>query len=354
MTSTFPTFERVWERCVAALSVDSPFGPGRRSAAVLRLLGVCAEVGMPAEDLLAAWARDERGAQRARVARAASLLAAGTTPADVVDAVPRLVTEEHAVAVRFGDRTGLLPQVVAATLAGDAASDDSGRSRLRAGLGYVAVVVSVFGVVSMLLAIKVIPQFQRIIQEFGMEQPAALGLSVVVSRWLAEAAFWGLLAAAMISVLMLVPPLRRWVRGLVVVPRRRPRRLATALDHLGVALAAGRSLPEAAGILAGCQVDPVVAARLRLVAAAEQGSGLGSAGLATAAEERFVAAADLTGDASWALATLARQRREALTRRVLAWGNAIVPLAAILMGAFVLLEALAVFVPLVRLIGGLA
>lgn len=353
MTTIFPTFERLWEGCLAGLSLESPFGPGRRSAAVLRLLAVAAEEGVPAGDLLAAWARDERGSQRGRVSRAAELLAAGATPADVIDEVPRLVTEDHAVAVRFGDRSGLLPQVVAATLSGDAADDDGARSRLRAVVGYLVVVLCVFWAVAMLLAVKVIPQFRKIMEEFGMEEPPALGAAVVVNRWLAAVAFWGVLAATITSLLLLLPPVRRWLRGLLVTPRRRPRRLAAALDHLAVAVAAGRPLAEAAGILAGCQADPAVTARLQRLAAAGEGSSLSAAGLATAAEDRFVAAAHLTGDAPWALGSLARKRREAIMRRVLGWGNAIVPLAAILMGAFVLVEALAVFVPLVRLIGGL-
>ncbi|MFM8283200.1 MAG: hypothetical protein ACKOCW_06535 [Planctomycetaceae bacterium] len=376
----FPSLWALWRRTFGA--VGGRAGARRRSAAVLRLLAVSAAEEISAAPLLAAWARDERGSQAARVARGADLLAAGASPADVVDRVPGLVTADHGVAVRSGMRLGLLPEVVSATLAADAAADDGAWRRARSGLGYLAVVALVFVCVTALLVIKVIPQYRHIIREFGMAEPAALSLAA--SPWFTVPAMIVLLpfvvvvkvleafvdgtapAGAVVVVTGLV--ILAWITGRAVVrflgrvvgrrlaaPFLRGRRRAAALDHLGVAVAAGRPLDEAAAILAECQVDRAVAAGLRRVAAGGRVADLADAGLVTAAEQRFVAAAGAAGAEAWGLHTLARMQRDRHARRALGWSGTVVPVvAAVVMGALVLLEALAMFEPLVRLIEALA
>ena len=75
----------------------------------------------------------------------------------------------------------------------------------------------------------------------------------------------------------------------------------------------------------------------------------------TAAEQRFVAAAGAAGAEAWGLHTLARMQRDRHAQRALTWSGTVVPVvAAVVMGALVLLEALAMFEPLVRLIEALA
>lgn len=378
----FPTLGPPWRRVAAGGSIVPQWGRGRRSAAVLRLLAVCAEEGIPPAPLLAAWARDERGGQAERVRRAADLLATGASPAQVVESVPALVTADHAVALRYGERLGLLPQVVSATLATDEGEDEAAWHRVRAGLGYLAVVVFVFSCVTALVAFRVIPQYRHIIREFGMEEPAALRLAAGVSPWLAAPAALVIIpvavllalvqgvtdAAGAIGAVAVVTALLilAWFAGRAVVrlfgrligrrlvaPFLRPRRRAAALDHLGVAVAAGRPLREAAAALADCHDDRDVASRLRRVAAADRDLDVAAAGLATAAEQRFVEAAGAAGAHAWGLRTLARRQRQRGARRVIAWSGMLAPVAAVLTGAVVLLEALAIFEPIVRLIGGL-
>jgi type II secretory pathway component PulF len=348
---------------------------------VLRLLAVCAEEGIPPAPLLAAWARDERGGQAERVRRTADLLATGASPAQVVESVPALVTADHAVALRYGERLGLLPQVVSATLATDEGEDEAAWHRVRAGLGYLAVVVFVFSCVTALVAFRVIPQYLDIMREFEMEEPEAR-LAAGVSTWLAAPAALVIIpvavllalvqgvtdAAGVIGAVAVVTALLilAWFAGRAVVrlfgrligrrlvaPFLRPRRRAAALDHLGVAVAAGRPLREAAAALADCHHDRDVASRLRRVAAAERDADVAAAGLATAAEQRFVEAAGAAGAHAWGLRTLARRQRQRAARRVIAWSGMLAPVAAVLTGAVVLLEALAIFEPIVRLIGGL-
>jgi type II secretory pathway component PulF len=356
-------------------------GPGRRSAAVLRLLAVSDREGIPPARLLAAWARDERGVQATRVKQAAELLAAGAMPGEVVKRVPGLVTLDHAAAVCCGERLGLLPQTVAATLSADAARDGTGWGRFRATLGYLAVVVFVFSCVALLLGLRVIPQFQQIIREFAMDEPMALRLAAGVSTllglpaavvlvplavvvgmiqgvaemagpWAAIPVITGLIIVAWLALRTVVRLVSRLIGGWLVAPFRRPFRRAAALDHLAVALEAGLPLPEAAKVLADCQGDGPVARSLRRIATATP--DLAAAGLATGAEAEFFAASTASGVGPWALHTLAREARERGSRRALAWSSALVPVAAAVMGAVVLLEALAMFVPLVRLIRGLA
>ncbi|MFM7521240.1 MAG: hypothetical protein ACKO9B_12295, partial [Planctomycetota bacterium] len=277
-----------------------------------------------------------------------------------------------------GERLGILPEVVSVTLAADEADDDGAWRRARAGLGYLAVVLLVLACVTSLLQIKVIPEYRHVIRDFGMEEPAALRLAAspwffvpatiavfpflvagaILRSIVAGTAPWA--AVAVITGLVFLA----WFAGRAVVRRvggalatlfLRCRRRAAALDHLGAAVAAGRSFPGAAALLAECQVDHAVAASLRRLAAGGSSADLAGAGLATAAEQRFVEASGAAGAEAWGLHALARGQRERQGRRALAWSGTVVPVVTVLvMGAVVLLEVLAIFEPLVRLIEALA
>ena len=344
MPSSFPTLRRLLP------AIGFPVGPGRRSAAVLRLLAACRSEGIPPAPLLAAWARDERGGQATRVAAAARLLADGATVSEVIDRVPDLVNADHAVAVRYGERIGRLPETVAATLAGDVAA---GTERgVRAGLAYIGVVCAVFALVTTLLAVRVLPQFRRIFHDFGMEEPRALTVGAVAAELWVTVAIGLMLLGLVVAIGSLIPPLARSCTRLWGAWSQRPRREAAALDLLAVATRAGIPQPEAARLLVECQTDRGVARRLATLSGSETAS-LARAGLVTPAEERYVEAATTAGDRAGALAGLAGARRARSAAGRLLASRLVAPLAAALMGAFVLVEALAVFVPLVRLVVGL-
>jgi hypothetical protein len=334
---------REWRRA------SSTWATRAESAAVLRLVAASAAAGVPAATMLDAWAEDSRGGQGTRLEKAAGLLRRGATAADAVAAVPGLVQDDHAVALAFGERAGLVGPVVEAALAGDDLLDPGIRRTFRTAVGYLTIVLLVFLVTVSFISLAVNPQLVRIIQEFGGQPSAAF------RRWLAlvnvvSGLLWlPVVLAAVGAVIRCSPPLRR----LVMRPFERPRRQAAAIDLLGVAIAGGVEPDAAARMLADCQVDPVIARRLRAVGPAEPlGRTLASAGLVAPTEASEIdAAGTLSPAVMHAVATARRTRGR---RRSLAIGEAIVPAFVMVMGLLVLLQAVAVFSFLTDLIHGLA
>lgn len=350
--STFPTFLKR-HSLLHPVSIWRAL-PGRwatraESAAVARLLAACRETGAAPGTLFDAWARDSRGSQGRRVIRAARLLRQGTPLAGVVESVPGLVQDDHAVAVRYGEQLGLVDPIVRATLAAEGPAEAEARRRMRAAVVFVWGTLLVFLIVAAFVAFKVVPNFNKLLDDFDAPRPATLTWWQTAAQ--AAAAFaWTLPVLAVLWVVYLFSPA---VRRLVAAPFTRSRRVALAIDALGVATAAGRPLPEAAAALAASQIDGRVAARLwRAAAAGPVGERLAAAGLVSAAEGRLVDAAG--GDEATVLRQIAEKRREAGRRRGAFWRSLLVPLAVACLAAVTLATALAIFGPMVDLIDALA
>lgn len=308
------------------------------SASVLRIIAASVTAGVPVAPLLDAWAEDSRSGQGLRLEKAASLMRQGATASDAATRVPGLIHDDHAVALAFGERSGLLSPVVRVNLAGDELLDPSIRRTIRLSIGYLSVVFVIFVMVAAYLVIKINPMLIRIAEEYDTGRPPAF----TRWQWLMHAAvsLWWIPVslAAVVAVLRLSPP--AW--QVVTRPWNRSRRTTAALDALATAEACGLSAQEAATTLAACQTDPVIAARLRAsTEPGPAGTALARAGLIDPVEADAI---DNAGaDAPAALLRLASARRGAARRRLSAIGEAIVPLVAIVMGVIVLWQSLAVF-----------
>lgn len=326
--------------------------PGRRagsveSAAVMQLLAACNKAGVPPETILAAWAEECRPAQAARVERLAAAIGRGETVATAIAATAGVVCEDDAVAIRFGDRMGLLEAMAAKSAAGvarPAAARNIGSS-----LAFVGVVLACFLVISTFVAVKILPQFETILADSGLPRPAALqrwlDLWGLVSRFL-----WLLPVALLAGLVAAVVP---WLRRLALAPLARPGRITAALDALVVAMKAGTSPSAAADMLAGCQTDRRVAAMLsRMPGEGRLGTRLAAAGIVSPIEAQEIDGT--AGDAADALAAVADRRRERGRMWATAWNTTFVPLAVVAIGVLVLLQSLAIFVPLIDMIHGLA
>lgn len=335
-THPFPNLHRIlrreWRRSWSTWATRA------ESAAVLRLVAASAAAGVPAATILDAWAEDSRGGQGTRLEKAAVHLRQGATASEAAARVPGLLQDDHAMALAFGERIGLLGPVVQAALAGDDLLDPTPRRGLRLAIGYLAVMVGVFLTIAGFIALKINPQFTKILDDFAMATPRPL------KRWndtlLGIARLWyipcTLLAVA--AVLRFFPPAWR----LLTRSFARQRRITAAVDALSVADACGQPIAEAAAMLADYQVDPAIARGLRRAAApGPLGRQLADAGLLSAAE---AAAIDAAGDdRPNALERLAASRRDRSRRRLIAAGDAVAPCIAIAMGLFVLFQAVAVF-----------
>ena len=335
----FPLTRRLWN------ALPGRGCSGVESASILRILAACAEAGVAAPPMLAAWADSKRPRQAKRVRRMAERLAAGESLARVVDGNLATLLDEHVVAARFGERTGLLPQVVAAAMKREAVLS----WRYRVAIGYLAVVLVMFLGVAGYLSLRIVPIYARIIDEFGMQRPASLELASAMSGFVVLASAMVPLAVAAAVVLLVSRRLRRRCAW----PLQAGERASAAMELLGVAVAAGRPLHEAAGQLAEVQSDRRLARRLARLATHPDEQGPLARLIGRVAAEQFSTLAR-PSDGGWLLTAVAARRRERSRRRWTLAAELLVPVGVVAMGLLVLVESLAVLGPLQDLVGGLS
>jgi type II secretory pathway component PulF len=228
---------------------------------------------------------------------------------------------------------------------------------------YLVFVLAMMVAVLAFIMIKLVPEFEKIFAEFSVDMPKITQLAVSVSQLFTQ--YFG--APIVMALVLLVfgsfivafcyladlAVLRPWGEALF-----RGRATAHVLRILAVTTEQRQSLSHALTWLA--HVYPSAALRSRLTAAANQvNSGAGrdalvDARIVTAAEHGLLQAAARAGNLPWALRQIARRRER---RAVYRWATVLqiaYPAAILLLGAFVAFYVIALFVPIVQLIYGLA
>jgi general secretion pathway protein F len=326
--------------------------------ALLRLIAVATEEHLPLSPLLDAWAVDQGGVQGRRVQRLSLLVKEGTPLPDAVEQVPGVLRDEDVLAIRFGAQSGTLAASLRDSI--DQLSQQS-RGRMptfRATLLYGATVGVVFLLISIFIYIKIIPDINAILEDFDLPQPRPLTWSVRLALLMER--FWWLAALVLLVLLWSAfsawpgrffrdAVVGRWFRSL------RELRAADVLAKLSLAATAGRPISGALSTLARYHFDPLMRHKLLLARnEVEQGADvwqtLAAAGMLTPPEERLLSMADRFGNRAWTLRQLAEGKKRR-TRRWLGWVSELaLPALVFLLGAFVLFQALSLFVPLARIV----
>ena len=365
--SLFPTFAKY----LAARGIDSqasqqgpfaalfgvflPTSSGQRRA-LAEMLALGLDEGLPLAPLLTAWAADERGWQAARVRKLAKLVAAGM-PLDAALARVR-------GALRPQDATAL---AVATTLHGNAtealagfsapaASTEPVERDIRWVMGYAATLLLVSLPTLVFLMVRIVPQFKKIFDDFGMEESpwmTALG-------WLGYTfiAFWWLplLLILVAEIASRLAP-RAWAGlrrtlGLGGLGVLGDARAADWLGSLDVAERAGEGEGRAAQALATGTIDRGLRSTLKEKAQGPSGAARSSrAGVLSPTE---AAALDASPEAGWVTRALSRRHRERILERMWLLSDLILPAFVMAMGIFVFILAMGVMEPLFDLIRGLA
>jgi type II secretory pathway component PulF len=211
------------------------------------------------------------------------------------------------------------------------------------------------------IAIKIMPQFQMILHEFEMRPPGVTQFFLQVTGLFANYA-WLLILALMVGVLSLVftRPGRLARRGIARFFRPlRAQRTAGLLRMIAIASNAGRPIAGALSTLARYHFDPALRNKLLFVRnEMEQGANLwqslGAVDVITDADVRALNLAERLGNRSWVLTQLAYAKNRRAIRRLNHVSQLLLPAMVLLVGLFVLFQALAVFMPLTNIIRGLA
>jgi type II secretory pathway component PulF len=328
----------------------------------LRLIVVAVEENIPLAPLLGAWALDERGIQRRRVRSITHILASGTPLPEALEAVPGALRDEDVLAIRFGAQSGTLAASARQALENSTPTLTSSPSRFLRAIDYFMIIVLIFTPIVAFIQIKIAPAIRSIIDDYGMQPPAIARLfwsllSVFVHYWYV----FLLVALALLWISFGPHPariLRRTFLGRLLFPLRELR-TAHILQQLSTTTAAGRPIPGALSTLARYHFDPAVRNKLLFVRnEAEQGAdvwqSMATAGLVTPAEVRVLQSADQIGNRRWALQQLATVKKRRTQRRLDRLAELALPVLVLTLGAFVLLQALTMFVPLIQFIYGLA
>lgn len=329
---------------------------------LLRLIAVAAEQRLALAPLLESWAADERGVQRGRVRRLARLLDQGVPLTEAVEQVPGVLRDEDVLAIRFGAQSGSLASAVRDSLEDWHAPAAENVSLFRRNLIYLGAftVLGIFLVT--FLQMRIVPAFMAIAQDFDMEPTRMLRWSsqfadAVASTWYV----WALAILGLMWLTFSVRSGRRVRRAIVGRFSRAARELRSAdvLQKLGLAAKSGRPMAGSLSTLARYHYDPSMRNKLLYLRnEVEQGADLWqsmtSAGLLGRSEGELLRTADRVGNRPWVLQQLAAGKKRRTTRRLRRLSELFLPVMLLVLGAFVLFQALAIFTPLVTLIESLA
>jgi type IV pilus assembly protein PilC len=350
MNDAFPTFRRLFG------FFWTPWTNAAERQSLLRLIAVATEENIPLVPLIEAWAADERGGQRARLTSLAKLLAAGTALPDAVEAVPGILRDEDVLAIRFGAQSGTLASTIREVLDESPSATIQYRSRIRHALVYFCTVLLIGSFIAAFISIKIMPMINRMFADFDVRPPT-------IARWTwqitsAVGSAWLLVPIAACIALWFIFSARpgRFLRRTVFARFFhfiRELRAADVLEKLSVASTAGRPIAGALSTLARYHFDPVVRNKLLFVRnEVEQGAevwqSMATAGLVTLPEVRVLETAERVGNRPWALKQLALGKERRTMRRLDRLSELLLPLLAIAMGAFVLVQAITVFLFLTK------
>jgi type II secretory pathway component PulF len=362
MSKWFPTFARL----AGNRLTFSIFWPWRTTWAqrrsLLRLIVIATEENVPLSRLIEVWAADESGTQKYRLLRLAGLWQAGTPLADAVEEVRGVLSDEDILAIRFGVQSGTLSESIRDMLDRPDPSAFGGTPRWRNFRVYVCVLLAVAFWLAAFSQIKIVPMLNQIFHEFELEGPRPLQWNIRFAEIATN--YWYLFALAIIGVWWLVFsswPGRQFRQGLLSRLFRplRDLRVADVLQKLSVAAGAGRPIPGAISTLARYHFDPKLRHQLLFIRnEMEQGAdawqSMARLGLLSGAEAHLMATADRVGNRPWVLRQLAQLKKRRTMRRFAHWSELALPAIILMIGAFVLFQALGVFNCLADLIEALA
>lgn len=125
-----------------------------------------------------------------------SNIESGSTLYEALSKHPDQFDELYCNLVRAGEGAGVLDTVLD-TIATYKENTEALKSKIKKALLYPSIVIFVAGMVSALLLMFVVPQFEQVFKSFGADLPAFTQLVVGMSRWMV--AYWWLVAIVVVG-----------------------------------------------------------------------------------------------------------------------------------------------------------
>jgi type II secretory pathway component PulF len=361
MEPSFPTFQRL-----ALGDVPLPLFLRRPSTiaqrhSLLRLIAVAIEQNVPLAPLIENWAEDERGYQRTRLRKLAAALKAGRSLPDAIEEVSGVLQDQDLLAIRFDSQIGTRAAAVRQLLSRGNPGSLNPTRQIRDDLIYIVEVSFAVLLIVPFLYLKIIPVYQKMMQEFSTEVPAAFVWSIGAAR--VFVGFWWVFAWACLAIgwCLVSTKAGRFVRHSIFDRWLRSAReiySADVLQKLQIASTAGRPIPGALSTLARYYFAPQIRHKLLFVRnEVEQGAdvwqSMAAVDLISQPEQRLLKTTDRVGNRSWALGQLAEVKTNRSRRQWSFLAQWMLPALTLLLGFIVLSQALMIFQPLVRMIEGL-
>ncbi len=334
---------------------------GRRSeqAGLLWVLAVAAERSIPLAPGVEAYAQHARGAYRRRAHTLAALLLRGQSLGAALDWVPRVVPWDAPLLARAGELVGRLAAGLkeATTIR---AQRHQGLRDVAGRVGYILVVLTAAQAIAGFLLYFIIPKFEAIFKDFGVDLPGPTQGLILVSHWVVGFSPAISLFELGIGVCLLLALGGRGLQRFPLVGRLfRVQHKALVLRTLAIVIDGGGKLDQGFALMAESYPSGRVRKQIRRAAAtsrtgASWTEALRWVGLISWADVGVLDAASRAGNLPWALRTMAEagERRSAYRLQI---GSHLAFVATLIgLGALVLAITVALFLPLVTLIERLA
>ncbi|MDB5309770.1 MAG: ral secretion pathway protein [Gemmataceae bacterium] len=333
-------------------------------------IAAMARAGLPLDQGLEGLAREMgRGRLRDVTETLARDLRAGIPLPDALARQTGRIPPYYANLVTAGIQTGRLPEVLT-TLTMYARTVAATRATVVESLFYPAVVLVLGLVLFGTLVLLILPQFDKIFQDFGLQLPLFTQLVMSVGRHPVELIFipagvlLGGLAVAWGAVRFTPRGRRVWARLVYLIPLVGPviraARLAAFCDLLWMLVEYGLPLPTAVRLAGAASSDPIMAARaVEIEDRLAQGMPLADAfrgqGLVPEWVAWLAASGERRGDLAAALRAIGTVYRRQVEARSVVLRTVLPPFVVIATAGFLTgVFAMAVMMPMIKLLEGLS
>ncbi|MCC9643927.1 type II secretion system F family protein [Rhodopirellula sp. JC740] len=335
--------------------------PHRSLVRVLSVAHVKRESAATWVELLAA---EFKGPVAARMNHLATLLNTGIPVPDALEQTPRILPPSALMAIRLASETGTLSQTYDALLSDaglEPETSDSGWRSPRSEFFRVMLGFLIAWMILSFLLIFIMPTFERMFEEFGLELPAVTRSLIAVSNRAGEVLILGIAIFGMVIVGRLLfsrepQPYRfnpmRWHERFVPPS-------VNLLSLLAIVVDSGRPITAGLQTLSKCHHIPRVRRQLATSCTLiEQGADpwitLANEQILTSRESRALSVAGSSAVQAWLLRWLAEARFNRRTLRQHFFTRLISVASLLLLAIVVAWSAFAVFLVLINLVRGLA